>query len=461
MSPKSAVVHPPARFPGRGAKQLRIRPARSLIVDAPTNTEWQAWLATPWGARAWVVFTMALAAVVTVAGTRGRGTDHMPTLAAMMVAGIVNVELGRHSEGGRVERQRLHKGMSAWVFAAALLLEPGLAGWVAAVSYAHADVRGMRIRRWKWLGSCAFVVLAAFAASLAFQTTTGGQLPASGSGSIGTIGGLLLAAAVFLGVESGLFAVISRLNSTDDEIHLRAALASRGFYLVEAAVLLSGGLAAVLFRYSPGLLVLAIPAYALMQRGMLHQPLQHEARHDAKTGVLNSEAWRAASLAVLRDQRRSSRPVAVMIVDVDHFKVVNDTYGHLAGDDVLIGIAEVVLASVRATDLVGRFGGDEFCAFLAVDALDDALAAAERIRAQVSQLRFADAALRVTASIGVAVIDSDHCDLDLAAAVAVADQALYQAKTDGRNRVCGRTTSTVLPGLPWLAADDGPIEQTA
>ncbi|MGH9225788.1 MAG: diguanylate cyclase [Acidimicrobiales bacterium] len=361
---------------------------------------------------------------------------------------MVNVELGRHAEGGRVERQRLHKAMSAWVFAAAVLLEPGMAGWVAAVSYAYADVRGMRTRRWKWLGSCGIVIIAAFVSSLAFQGVTGGVLAASGS--VGTVGGVVLAAAAFLAVEAALFAIISRLNSTDHEAQLRAALASRGFYLVEVAVLLSGGLAAVLYRWSPAMLVLAVPGYLLIQRGMLHQPLQHKARHDAKTGVLNSEAWRSAASSALVAQRRMGRPVAVLIVDFDHFKSMNDGFGHLAGDDVLIRIAEVVVASVRKTDLVGRFGGDEFCALLGVLTFEEAVAAAERIRAQVTQLSFEDHGLQVTASIGCAVIDADEAHLDLAAAVALADQALYQAKTEGRNRVCGRASSTA-----WLVPDLG------
>ena len=143
-------------------------------------------------------------------------------------------------------------------------------------------------------------------------------------------------------------------------------------------------------------------------------------------------------MAVLCQQRRLGNPVAVMIVDVDHFKNVNDGFGHLAGDDVLVRIAEVVVGSVRKTDLVGRFGGDEFCALLTVGSHEEAVVAAERIRCQVTELGFAGG-LRVTTSIGVAVVEAGG-SLDLPAAVALADEALYQAKTEGRNRVCGRAS---------------------
>ena len=159
------------------------------------------------------------------------------------LAGMAKVELGRVAEGGRVDRQRIHKGLSAWPFAAALVLGPGAAAWVAAALYSHALARGIRIRRWKWIGSWAIVSIAALAASAALRAIAGGLLP---DASLQTVGAVFCSLAAFLTVEAALFGIISRLNTPEDEVYLRAQLTSVAFYAVEASVLASGAVAAVL-----------------------------------------------------------------------------------------------------------------------------------------------------------------------------------------------------------------------
>ena len=410
----------------------------SVAYDAPTAGQWGVWWRTPWAARVYMVVIMAAAITVTVAGVlseRDRPSAWVK-LAGLVVAGIANVELGRLAEGGRVDRQRIHKGLSAWPFAAALLLDAGAAGWVAAAVYAHAWARGIRITTWKWVGSWAIVTLAALAASLTLAAAGGGRLPAAGSGRmLAAVAGALVA---FLAVEAGLFAAISRLNSAEDEVYLRAQLASREFYVVEACVLASGAIAAVLARYWPGFVLLAGPAFLLVQRGILHEPLRREARHDPKTGVLNSEAWRAAAGSALAQACRDGRRAAVLLVDLDRFKSVNDTRGHLVGDAVLTAAADALAASLRRCDVAGRFGGDELCALLVCDTYGEALAAGERIRSQIGRMTFADPTLAVTASVGVAVTGRDRGVHDLRGLLATADEALYEAKRSGRDQVCGR-----------------------
>jgi diguanylate cyclase (GGDEF)-like protein len=172
---------------------------------------------------------------------------------------------------------------------------------------------------------------------------------------------------------------------------------------------------------------------------MLHQTLQHEARHDAKTGVLNCEAWRATASSALGHQRRQEQMAAVLVVDLDHFKTVNDVFGHLAGDDVLARAADAIVDCVRSTDLVGRFGGDEFCALLFCAGPDDAVATADRIRRQIERLAFTDPRLGITVSVGLATapLAAAGGTVDLPELMAAADRALYRAKHDGRNRVGG------------------------
>ena len=422
-----------------------LGPARAVrgIFDAPTGTEWSAYRATPRPARVYI----ALLVLAAVAVTLGAGAidpvsgSELAALGGLAVAGIASGELGRLAEGARVERQRIHKGLSAWAFAAALLLGPGLAGWIAVVVYLHAWARGVRITLWKWIGSCAIVILAALAASATLEVAIGGTLPALGSP--GTLPAVVAAVAVFLAVESGLLLLISRLNAEVDEVYLRAQLASVGFYLVETSVLATGVLVAAIFRYEPAFLLLLAPATLLVQRGLLHEPLQEQARTDAKTGVLNADAWHEAAASTLYHARREGRPLAVLLVDVDHFKDVNDTFGHLAGDDVLAKAADTIVRCVRRTDVVGRFGGDEFCAVLSCNTVDEAWAAAERVCSRIGQLSFGHADMRVTASVGVAVTGAVGADLDLDGLVATADQALYDAKSAGRDRVCVRGALTV------------------
>ena len=415
------------------------RPTGAAAVDAPTASEWSVWWYTPLPARLYsavvVVAAVAVSLIAPVVVPPGRGC--IGATLALIAGGVAVVELGRLAEGGRVDRQRIHKGLSAWPLAGALLLPVGLAGWVAAAVYFHAWVRGIRITRWKWVGSWGIVTLASLAATGTFRGINGGMLEPAGSGRVFLA--VVAAMASFLAAESlGLF-VISRLNDPEDERYLRGQLARPTFYTIELAVLGSGALAAVLYGYWPGFLLLGGPALGLMQRGMLHRPLQHEARHDAKTGVLNCEAWRATASSALGHSRRQEQLVAVVVVDVDHFKAVNDVFGHLAGDEVLARAADAIVGCVRSTDLVGRFGGDEFCALLFCAGPADAQATAERIRLGIEALTFTDPRLSVTASVGLAAVPVPAAGggIDFPELMAAADRALYRAKAEGRNRVAG------------------------
>jgi len=421
-------------------KRAATHPAGGQVaVDVPTVGEWAVWWRTPARARLYNATVVLVALGVSVAGlVAGPGRACVAATVALIAGGVAVVELGRLAEGGRIDRQRIHKGLSAWPLAGALLLPLGLAGWVAAAVYVHAWARGIRITMWKWIGSWGIVTLSALAAGSMFRTIKGDEvLPSSGSATV--FAAVLVGMATFLLTESIGFFVISRLNRPEDEVYLRAILASPSFYAVEAAVLGSGALAAVLYAYWPGFLILGGPALLLMQRGMLYQPLQHEARHDAKTGLLNCEAWRATAGSALGHSRRQEQLAAVLLVDIDHFKTVNDVFGHLAGDDVLARTADAIVGCVRSTDLVGRFGGDEFCALLFCAGPADALATAERIRRHIEELAFTDPRLGVTASVGLATapVADDGATLDLPELMAAADRALYRAKHDGRNRVDG------------------------
>jgi diguanylate cyclase (GGDEF)-like protein len=154
---------------------------------------------------------------------------------------------------------------------------------------------------------------------------------------------------------------------------------------------------------------------------------------DPLTGLLNRRGFSEATARMIEREAKAGRPVTVMIFDIDHFKSVNDRFGHAAGDDVLRVFADVIVSSLRITDLVGRVGGEEFAALLPC-AMDEALVAAERVREsfEASGVAIDGAPLETTVSIGVAGGPS-HTEFEVL--MASADTALYQAKRAGRNRV--------------------------
>ena len=131
-------------------------------------------------------------------------------------------------------------------------------------------------------------------------------------------------------------------------------------------------------------------------------------------------------------------PVTVLLLDIDHFKKVNDTYGHLVGDDILREVAALLQHAARAVDVVARYGGEEFVVVLPETGSEGAVAFADRVRERVAQHAFGGERhpdLRITVSIGVAPFPGPRIE-SAEELFARADEALYRAKTDGRNRVC-------------------------
>lgn len=163
---------------------------------------------------------------------------------------------------------------------------------------------------------------------------------------------------------------------------------------------------------------------------------------DPLTGLANRRQLESVGRRAVREARRYGRPLAVVVGDVDHFKRVNDTYGHPAGDRVLQAVAGALRAEARGTDLVARLGGEEFVLLLPQTDADGALGLAERIRRRLEAAVIdggpGAGQLRVTLSLGVASLPVHGAELD--ALIAAADEALYAAKEGGRNRalVSGR-----------------------
>jgi diguanylate cyclase (GGDEF)-like protein len=200
-------------------------------------------------------------------------------------------------------------------------------------------------------------------------------------------------------------------------------------------------------------MVFALPFVTLLQRSLRHNQLVNASRIDSKTGLLNAGTWEREATAEVARAVRTRTPLALALVDIDHFKSVNDTFGHLAGDRALKAVARTFQLFLREYDLIGRFGGEEFALLLPHTSALDAYGIAERIRDHIaiSPLDMGDLPdgrhVRVTVSIGVAALGAPWDTLtgsQITDLLAAADRALYQAKRAGRNQVCVVADDTVV-----------------
>ena len=175
-----------------------------------------------------------------------------------------------------------------------------------------------------------------------------------------------------------------------------------------------------------------------LQRGLIaaREEVAFQATHDLLTGIWSR---RAVLDSMYRECQRASRghdSLAVLMLDVDHFKRINDTYGHLAGDEILREVANRLVQNVRSFDIVGRYGGEEFLVVL--PGCDDTQihASADRLRAAIANepMAFDGVNVVITASIGATVVPAD-LDASQTEILLAADKALYEAKNNGRNRV--------------------------
>jgi diguanylate cyclase (GGDEF)-like protein len=180
--------------------------------------------------------------------------------------------------------------------------------------------------------------------------------------------------------------------------------------------------------------VVAMQAAESIYRARLFEQTERLATTDGLTGLLNHRTFQGRLDEHLAYAQRYAKKLSVILCDIDHFKSVNDTYGHPAGDLVLKAVARTIAKEARATDLVARYGGEEFAVVMPETDAAGALVIAERIRERVGQLALdtEQGQLRVTLSLGVATFPEDAAKKG--ALVERADACLYQAKRGGRNR---------------------------
>jgi diguanylate cyclase (GGDEF)-like protein len=163
--------------------------------------------------------------------------------------------------------------------------------------------------------------------------------------------------------------------------------------------------------------------------------LERLANTDSLTGIWNRRYLFMIAEQEIKRIQRYNLAFSLLLIDVDHFKKINDNYGHNIGDEVIIFMTKIVTSNLRHADCFGRFGGEEFVVLLPETNMDEAIVVAERIRENISNqsITFEDQQISITISIGVSSYDVGDKSID--SIIQRADQALYQAKNQGRNRV--------------------------
>lgn len=173
----------------------------------------------------------------------------------------------------------------------------------------------------------------------------------------------------------------------------------------------------------------------ITERKQLEEELQKQATTDALTGISNRRNFLKLMTSEINRAVRLGHPLAIAMIDIDHFKLLNDTYGHAAGDHALLEFVRVCLKSIREIDVLARFGGDEFVMLLPDASCDQAADVLERVRHELSAypLELEGQLASMTISVGITNLAADHESVD--AILSRSDIALYQAKEQGRNRI--------------------------
>lgn len=429
----------------------RVEPSTARLRFRGWLRRWPLW-ATPRGLIAYQTTLVAGAsaiAVVALASTPLRLAD-LAVYAALLTGAAVCVEASRRlGEAAGLTRDL----QTVWTVPIALLLPP-VYGLLAPVPLkALSQWRVGRSLVYRRVLSAIAIGLAHYLASALFHRFVGG--PDVGAALLArparTVCLAVGSAAVCYLVNAALIAAAVGLASR--HAGWRQLLGDRDGLFIDLVEVCLGVVVFAAWALTPVLGLVLLPPAVLLQRCLTFTQLRTAARTDAKTGLLNAASWNEEAVREIVRAGRERRPLAVLMVDLDHFKAFNDSHGHLAGDQALAAVAQALAAGLRSYDRVGRFGGDEFTVLLPNADSTEAQRAAERLRARVADVLVTAAPeARLTVSIGGAVLKT--AGIDLTDLLAAADHALYRAKSAGRNRVAfaagasDPTLSVVGPAAP-------------
>ena len=407
---------------------------------------WQVWdLRGPLRCYVLAVPVVYAAAFAFAATTTAWQLRHVLVFAALLACAMAVTEANRsvHEPQGTLARDL----QSVWYLAIAVTLPPWYALAAPIPLAVHKLWRTRRMLVYRRVFSHAAIGLAYGLASVTFHSLPASVVGTSpGTGRHALYWVLAVAACGMIGtlVNYGFILVAIRLS--DPDARIRDLVGSRESLTSDVLELSLAVALALVVAINPVLMALALPTVVLCRRYLMQAQLLAQARIDAKTGLLNAGTWQREAAAEFYRARRSDAPLALVMVDIDHFNSVNETAGLAAGDQVLQDIARTVTQNLQGPGLVGRFGGEQFAILLPQTGETEARQMAERLRDHIAgepiaieDGNHAGFVFRLTVSIGIAILDRSR--RALAELIGAADNALSEAKTTGRNKVC------VVPGV--------------
>jgi diguanylate cyclase (GGDEF)-like protein len=385
------------------------------------------------------VATVTLIVLATVNSSNPSETDWL-RFVTLGVCASAHLQLSRRQEEAmRSRKPTVHIDLvGIWSFAAVVVLP---------VHLAILSILLSRTQRWfvarrpvhRYLYSSCSMLLAAMA--------THGVVTAFGQPNLSGLtvwGSLVQLAVLMLGGLTYFSVQLTVIASAQFILDLRptfAMLGTKDDNELEALTIALGTVAAILLVNLPAALAIIVVISVIGNRIAEVRQLQVDVRTDPKTGLLNMRGWREGAERALSRVERANGTAAVLMVDLDHFKAINDTWGHPAGDDMLEYVSHALRGATRPSDIVGRFGGEEFVVLLPEADVNEAEQAGERIRRMISELHVPTtdkrggpvAITHRTTSIGVAVYPQHAKGLD--ELLQAADAAVYEAKENGRDQV--------------------------
>ncbi len=409
---------------------------------------WPIWEIPPWVAGFVVMVVLADAVVLGIAASRVSVRVHdLGLFAGLLICSAATVELTRRVG----ENLGFVKDVYAvWELPVAMLLPLAYVPVLPAIRFALSQWRVLRVPVYRRVFSAAAIGLSYVCAAVVFRILIHLVPQAAGNPAAHALAWMPIVA-VCAGVQWIVNQILiwTAIKGSNPAVRLRDEQFAREPMYNDVSELCVAVLVTFCVAYSWIALVFAFPFITLLQRSVRHARLLQDARADSKTGLLNAATWEHGATAEVVRAVRTRTQLAVALLDIDRFKLINDTYGHLTGDEVLKEIAHTLKTMLREYDLAGRFGGEEFTVLLPQTRAVDAFRIAERIRSAIAGLCIiapgatGGERVHVTVSIGVAALDSG-CKREYAEVMAAADAALYRAKSSGRDQVQMISTSRGL-----------------
>jgi diguanylate cyclase (GGDEF)-like protein len=415
-------------------------------LHARAVREWPLWQLPRWLVAFIMVTTAGYVIAIVVALAAAPGHESLRDLwlcGLLLLCAALTVELTKRSG----ENAGLIKDVFAvWELPVAVLLPPIYALLVPAFRLTLTQLRIRRVPTHRRVFTIAVIGLSYASASVVFHAITGqgfGEATQLGSGATLWVCAVVAAAVTQWAVNTSL--LFPAIKGSDPTVSVRELYLARERVHNDVAELCVAALVTLGIAVTPLTLFLAFPFVTLLQRSFRHVQLVNASRVDSKTGLLNAGTWEREAATEVARALRTHTSLAVALIDIDHFKTVNDSFGHLAGDRALRTVARALTIFLREYDLVGRFGGEEFALLLPQAKALDAYRIAERIRSHIGSMPITVSddpgaePVRLSISIGVAALGArwdNRSGAQLTELLAAADGALYQAKRSGRDQVC-------------------------